>query len=1126
MRSALAAALVLACSAVAAQQADAPARPPLLPPAQVRGITDGLDLRPLGGQSLRSLLRALGPPEYAPAPRGAAPAPGSATESEALRRYVRAALRLREGQPRRSMEDLDAALRLDPSSADLHRARAMAAGDAGDISRAVAEWESVLALTPQDRAAALAVGIAAAETGQHQRAVSILGPVFLQATPAGQANQAGQGTPAGAPAQPAAERSPPLAPSERYALGTALARALLRMGSDEAALEPAAWVLALDPAAVGAERGEGMDAVVRSQAQLACEAGEAALRMGRTQDAAGFLLQSVQLVPAARAQALAGYSALLTGHADQARAVLAQILAHGAPGTDAQTLVAEWLLRQLGGDQAAATRLSQLAEQAPGDGRVARLLAAANPARATAVLDAAIVQGAVDRATLRAAFDRLQPADAVALAMRVVRTDPALVRTAAHELVRSTRTLIPLHAALDALPRSAEALALRAAVAGFERNPGTAWALAVEAREAWPDEPAPFFAQVEAALAAGDPALLQHATVDAPDVVNSDPSWHAEVARAAAAVGLQELASASLARCQALDPAGQAPEEVRAAAAGNAPPWSPRGRAEQAIAMAQNSEAMSALLEARALEPDDDVALGMLLRLLSRELGAPTTWEWTRAQLDATPNDPVLWDALALQALTGNRVADALGTMDARLSADPDDTLVLGAREALLRAAGRGDAALLSARARAATLPAGPRKALELAAVEAQGGDPATAVEALRTFAESAFPPPLPMRAAALDLLVRVPAGTTGRAEVMRRIARDAILSDSGAPLEFFAFEALSAGTDPSMTPQQRADAAAMLGLEAAASPVHRQRAATEPWRAAADFLVAQAQPEVAAEFLRGRLEEHADLDDAALELLARAAFACDALAGKGTRASNAMQLLVRLRAAGRQPLGSPGARGSSRPAADYTTLADIFTVVGDADGSQRVLDAARAVDPGDPVTLNNLSYARATAGNVDDATLRMAQQAVAGQPNDPSHLDTLGWVLYLRGQVADQGGVPGALSCLEMAVQKGERTVGPDVFLHLGDARWKAGNAEGAAQAWQQAVDRAGLLDRERALNLYRQVLRRQTSLAAVDPARLYEEHDASVAARAKARLSAVAAHQEPPVAAVLGAPAAADPK
>ena len=51
------------------------------------------------------------------------------------------------------------------------------------------------------------------------------------------------------------------------------------------------------------------------------------------------------------------------------------------------------------------------------------------------------------------------------------------------------------------------------------------------------------------------------------------------------------------------------------------------------------------------------------------------------------------------------------------------------------------------------------------------------------------------------------------------------------------------------------------------------------------------------------------------------------------------------------------------------------------------------------------------------------------------------------------------------------------------------------------------------------------QTSLGAVDPARLYEEHDVSVATRAKARLEAAANGQEPPVVPVLGAPGAAAP-
>lgn len=1065
--------------------------------------------------TLDSVLKELGPVQYAPAPRGVAPVPGSATESEALRRYVRAQVRRQESQPVRAAEDLDAALRLDPASVALHRARAEAAVDAGDIPRAISEWEAVLALEPGDRHAAMAVGIAALETGQYERTVSLLGPVWQHA--GGNAgNRADAGHAANAGHAATASASPALNESARFALGSVLARALLRMGYDDAALAPAQYALQTDPVRVASERGDGIDAAVRAAAALGRDTGEAALRLGQWDAATTLLAHSVALVPDVRAQSSAALAAFRAGKPLQARAVLDQLLARGMPASETHTLLALWILRTLGGDDAVAERVRVLGQYSIDDGRVARLLAAADPARAAQFLDDAVAQGAVDRATLRAAFESMSPRDAAALAMRTLRTDPALTRTAARELVRAVKSAGELRAILVGAPETAEREALRSAIASYQRDSGTAWSLAEAARESWPEEPVALFALVEAATAAADPALVQRACVDASGLVQSDPNWHAAVARAAAATGLDELKSASMARWSSLDPRGFEAERVRAGSLGSAPSWSARGRAEQAIARGELQEAAAALMEARALDPDDDAALGMLLRVLPRTIGPRATLDWARAAIDEVPNDPLLWEVFAIQSVTAGRSAAALTVIDTRLAGDPDDTAVLAAREALLRATGQTEAALVSARARAASLPPGARRALEQATIEAQGGDAASAIDALKSFADSAYPPPLGMRAAALDVLRRLPVSAE-RASVMRRIARDAILADGSAPLEFFAFEALSAASDPSLNAVEREEAAAMIAQEAAAAPLHRSAQAVEGWRAACDFLAAQGYAREAAEFIRARLAEPEDLGDADLTLLARAAFASDALAGKGSRSLQALQLLNSLQAQGRVALPVAPPRTSS----GYTELASIFTIVGDRAGADQILEAACATDADDAVAMNNLAYSRAEAGILDERTFELARKAALAHPGEPAHMDTYGWVLYLRGDVADTSAGAGALTYLQKAVAHKDKSAGPEVHLHLGDAQWRSGDRKSAESSWKTALDRVTELDKERTVGLYRDLLRRQTGLGAVDAERFYGEHDASVATRARARLSAVEAGTEPPVTPMLGASA-----
>ncbi|MFM8733059.1 MAG: hypothetical protein ACKOGJ_11250, partial [Phycisphaerales bacterium] len=105
--------------------------------------------------------------------------------------------------------------------------------------------------------------------------------------------------------------------------------------------------------------------------------------------------------------------------------------------------------------------------------------------------------------------------------------------------------------------------------------------------------------------------------------------------------------------------------------------------------------------------------------------------DWVDGELARRPNDPLAWRAYVRAAIASGAAADALARIDERLAADPDDTLLLPGREELLRAAGRTAEALAAARQRVASLPTGPRRSLEEAAVELQSGNPPAAADAL-----------------------------------------------------------------------------------------------------------------------------------------------------------------------------------------------------------------------------------------------------------------------------------------------------------------------------------------------------------------------------------------------------------
>ena len=1103
----LAAVAALALAAVArGQQSTVP--PPGIPPSRVE---------PAGRPPvpLAAALRAVAEPAAVLVERQRPPAPGSAVEFEAVRRYVRGRQHMLDGQFLRAAEDFDAALRLDADSTTLRSARAEAAGAVGDLRRALSEWEAVLVRDPGDVQALVAVGMAAFENGRTGRAAALLG----RAWPALEAG-----------------RFAAISDAGRAAIGGALARSLFRLGFDEAGLEVASVALDAPVEQVAAQRGDGRDAAERAAAALAYEAGEAALRSRRPDAAFALFARSHLHLPDVRAVSLAAYAQLLAGDADGARGSLAVLLSD-APWRDAErTAYAEWLLRALGGDAASRETLTLAALSAdqafarsgpaPSEvrGRIARLMDAAGDAEGSAAeLAAAVADGACDPLALELAFRRAGDAGAPSVASAMVRSRPERLREVCRAMVRSSRDVRALRVAVEALPAGDVREALAAGMLATVRASGEAWRRAESAAEEAPAR-LPLEAMLLAAVSAADPGLVARAAAAAPLSLEDDAGWHASVARAFAETGASFDAEQSLARAELLAGAGtRQPEadraiaQARALVDGRAPEGSARARAEVAIAGGDGAGAAAELLLAREVDPDDAAALGMLMRVLPRTEGPDATDRWLESQLAAHPNEPVLWEATVLHAIASGRAASALARIDARLSADPDDSLVLPGREALLRAAGRAADAAAAAHGRIESLPSGPRRSLEEADLALQSGDADAAVQALGRFEESAYPPPTSMRAAALDLARRIPPATVGRSAAIRRIARDAILTNPRASLEFYAFDAMGAAAAPGVTPRAVAASVAAIAAEAAAVP--ELRLPIEAWRASADFLLAQRHPLAAAEFVRARLEDPTDAPAADVALLAQVAVACDAIA-RG-RAAESVALVNHLAGLGVRPFDAPG-----RPAAPYEALSATYRMLGDLEGAELIDEAGLAVDPDDAGLLNNLGYARAERGAIDGDTESMLERAARSRPSDPGTLDSLGWLRHRQGRIADSSAGPGAVTLLRRAVAGAGASADAELHDHLGDALWASGDREGARREWAQAQRRAeDGMDRDRHVDLLRQVLRKRLGLSAIDAARYYDDNDGAVAARAKAKLEAAERGEEPRIAPSAPAPAAKAP-
>ncbi len=109
-------------------------------------------------------------------------------------------------------------------------------------------------------------------------------------------------------------------------------------------------------------------------------------------------------------------------------------------------------------------------------------------------------------------------------------------------------------------------------------------------------------------------------------------------------------------------------------------------------------------------------------------------------------------------------------------------------------------------------------------------------------------------------------------------------------------------------------------------------------------------------------------------------------------------------------------------------------------------LREAHDLAPSDIGINNDLGYTLADLGTDLDEAERMTKLAVGEEFMQPAYLDSLGWVMYKKGRLAD------ARLWLERAsaLENGED---PVIFDHLGDVYWRLGERERARETWQKSL-------------------------------------------------------------------------
>jgi tetratricopeptide (TPR) repeat protein len=113
---------------------------------------------------------------------------------------------------------------------------------------------------------------------------------------------------------------------------------------------------------------------------------------------------------------------------------------------------------------------------------------------------------------------------------------------------------------------------------------------------------------------------------------------------------------------------------------------------------------------------------------------------------------------------------------------------------------------------------------------------------------------------------------------------------------------------------------------------------------------------------------------------------------------------------------------------------------------SQRHYRAALAIDPDFAPAANNLAYLLSTQeGDLNEA-LTLAQTAKRRLPEDPSVMDTLGWIYYRKGLYDNALG--------ELAVSAEKLSDNPLVRFHLGMALFRKGQGADAQRELKRALE------------------------------------------------------------------------
>lgn len=134
-----------------------------------------------------------------------------------------------------------------------------------------------------------------------------------------------------------------------------------------------------------------------------------------------------------------------------------------------------------------------------------------------------------------------------------------------------------------------------------------------------------------------------------------------------------------------------------------------------------------------------------------------------------------------------------------------------------------------------------------------------------------------------------------------------------------------------------------------------------------------------------------------------------------------------------------------------YGQLGDAYNSLQDHTKSDQSYEKALENKPSNDHVLNNYSYFLSLRKVNLDKALELSTKLISMHPDNPTYLDTHGWVLYVNGKFEE------SREFLEKAVALDEDGT---VIEHYGDVLYQLGDIEGAITQWEKAKSVGGASD------------------------------------------------------------------